>query len=613
MTTTTIAAITTALVLFTNPKTPDASTVQTVQDTSQVAETFDRTDSVNDIQPVNPTHTEVATDKKEQQQTKPRPVSTPTVEESQSSLTGKNNDFEPRAVNRLTSGTPTQFNVQKDESIPLPELSSAQLKSLKRQLSKYVKTDGLTRGKSTLLTVEYDDEILKVNHHELSGQLFAKYAKLLAEYEIGPGPDRRVVLDKRYIMVGDFTEDGFEGSALGRAMEIKFKENQRFTLINGLDTIPKIGTIMTANRLDEPKRKGETILKNPDSINKAGGKLSASEPLFINLPSTLDSPKNQDRYQSILNRLDQGGNDQNTVRLKSSDLRKLKRQLYKMLISDEFISSRNDNVRFRLTPSAFEVNTQNMSAGQQIRYVEFLIEYGIFEKDGHSILMNPDFILVGKFSKGEFTGSVLGTLNSERLSGGFFDEEFANNVPLQNSSSNTDSNEPSQSKTNSFVPIKVEVRTPKRDGTKNMKQFDVVPNQSFDPNLTDESIVINDSIDQAKFGTLHTELYALLLKNKDIKNDQAKGSVHFSASTLKLRGRSRSLKSLPEYTALFKKYGIGLRQDRRLLFAPKFLLLIDKEAEKRNRVWYYAKEPSEFMIYAGNSLDEMEKLTLKNN
>ena len=105
----------------------------------------------------------------------------------------------------------------------------------------------------------------------------------------------------------------------------------------------------------------------------------------------------------------------------------------------------------------------------------------------------------------------------------------------------------------------------------------------------------------------------MLLKNKDIKNDRVKGSVRFSASTLKLLGKNRSLQPLSEYTTLFEKYGIGLREDRRLLFAPKFLLLIDKEAEKRNRVWYYAKEPTEFMIYAGEDLDDMEKLTLKNN
>ncbi len=331
------------------------------------------------------------------------------------------------SVNIMNAGERTSFHPVGDNTAV--SLSSSELKKLKSQLSKFIKQDQLKRTHGGLITIKYTTEGLYINHRELSGAMLKRYTDLLREFNILPGPNRRIVIDKKYVMVGDFTEDGFEGSALGKAMEIRFKEStgEVASLLHSVFKLrPGLIKQMEIIPLDEPDRLGGLFTQPLSSPQKHKALNSVINNDNILTDSTSDNDGHQTQVK-ISNRsiitLNKGRRNLH-AHLNRKKLKSLKKDLYKVLVSHELIQKKGQDVRIVEKNGSLHINEQIPEENILLNIERLLMKYRITFKPQTKLLMNSNFLVVGKFMDGDFSGAVSGSISSTDLSKGFFSNDF---------------------------------------------------------------------------------------------------------------------------------------------------------------------------------------------
>lgn len=339
-----------------------------------------------------------------------------------------------------TPGKPVASN--EEENIPLGKL--------KRTLIRELYNDQITGSKKPFMTViEFRGTDVTINFKPLSNEHRGKYESILRKHAVTPGPNKRIVVDADFIMVGDFTQSGFRGSAKGKRMRISFADSTVF--FDDMHKNPEDGI------------KGRITYKPSgnykESILVLGGSsapLAGSSPLFpkddrkggimIYTEGKIQDAKINSRSARLLTTegSDESIFDNNThiignavtmtntetdsppVELDSHNINKLKRDLYRYLVEDDQVQSNKADVNMVIGTGPFSVNDNNsFSTAMEARYKALFGSYGVQLRPKLKILMSTDFIFVGEFGEDNFNGSVQGALVKEKITGSIFEKELS--------------------------------------------------------------------------------------------------------------------------------------------------------------------------------------------
>lgn len=300
-----------------------------------------------------------------------------------------------------------------------PKLTRNELRILKRQLLRLLREDNIDQsGISDFSTLWYTADFLKLNNTELKGEMYSRYATVIKSFHIRPAPERRIVINNDFIQVGDYTDKGFDGQALGKHMEIYFIDDP-----NGKKGL-----------FSKESDTGKSIMEdaNDDTILKTMGEFKQSEVNLSKVDRILKSqgdapPKDGNRFYdsgkeaiSIYTKETQS----TLIELNGEQLRSLKKELYRELQKDDLIESRREDVRLLFDNSNIVVNDNKLTQQLTFKYQGFLSKYGIQSAEMRKILMCSDFIVVGDFIKGNFQGSLQGSLNSQDIKESVFKQDF---------------------------------------------------------------------------------------------------------------------------------------------------------------------------------------------
>ncbi|OEK00490.1 hypothetical protein BFP97_02730 [Roseivirga sp. 4D4] len=300
-----------------------------------------------------------------------------------------------------------------------PKLTRTELRILKRQLLKLLREDNIDQsGISDFSTLWFTADFLKLNNTELKGEMYSRYATVIKSFHIKPAPERRVVINNDFIQVGDYTDKGFDGQALGKHMEIYFIDDPKGK--KGL--------------FSEDSNTGKSIMEDADddTILKTNGEFKKSEVNLSKVDRILKSqgdapPKDGNRFYdsgkeaiSIYTK----ETERTLIELNGEQLRSLKKELYRELQKDDLIESRRDDVRLLFDEDDILVNDIKLTGQMTFKYKGFLGKYGIESAEMRKVLMCLDFIVVGDFIKGNFQGSLQGSLNSQDIRESIFKQDF---------------------------------------------------------------------------------------------------------------------------------------------------------------------------------------------
>lgn len=426
MTTTAITLITSAVIYFSSPNTPPETSSPELEAPTIPIEIVDSIKTTPKIQ-IKSVQLDTIKEEPVEIQTVTTIALSPAIEESIEPV-------EKVAIKQVTSisptskgpkhssDKPTRFWSQNKEKIVTDnsvKLSTSQLRRLKRQLLSLLKKDNINRsGIASFSTLRYTTEYLQLDDTKLKGDMFTKYITVLKSFGITPGPDRRVVVNNDFIQVGDYTDDGFDGQALGKNMDIYFIEGEEK---NGLFSKgSETKSFLNRDRADD------TILKTEGKLKDSRINLSKVDRL---LNSQSDSePKDGNRFYDSGNQaisIYKKETEDIYVELNGKQIRSLKKELYRELQRDKLIKNRKADVRLLFSDNDIVVNGQVLAETLTFRYQRILNQYGVKAAKNRKILMSTDFIVVGDFVNGEFYGSLQGSLNSEDLSESVFEQDFA--------------------------------------------------------------------------------------------------------------------------------------------------------------------------------------------
>ena len=346
-----------------------------------------------------------------------------------------NSTADVNVMNRYRGDAPQEWSTttlppQGPEVYEKVQLSNAQLRSLKRKITQYMKDDLLYEKDAMFNTFEYTSNKVVANGELLTGEVQSKYTVLMSDYGIKPAPFKKVVFSPKFIQVGDFYEEGFSGMALGKKMEIYFIDKNAVEVKSLFKDSEKPG------KLDGLiiKDLAEDQAKPDDIFMKAEGKTKDSEvnlSLLNRLLGRKNDKKDQEEFQGVFNTGDRAISfyDADTklehINLSSKRLIDFKKRLYTLLIDEGLVQKRNSPVRLQLEPKAYELNnTVKLSDSTNFKINRLLKEYNIPQQKDLKVLMNKDFILVGRFVKRGFFGSVNGQIDSSNVKNTLFEEDL---------------------------------------------------------------------------------------------------------------------------------------------------------------------------------------------
>lgn len=82
---------------------------------------------------------------------------------------------------------------------------------LKLELSAQLLKDGLITDKNSNYNITYSSNAMAINKQTISNQLLPYYKALFSQYQISPGPNRKIMVTPKKIRIGDEEAHGFEG------------------------------------------------------------------------------------------------------------------------------------------------------------------------------------------------------------------------------------------------------------------------------------------------------------------------------------------------------------------------------------------------------------------
>ncbi len=312
------------------------------------------------------------------------------------------------------------FEVTPEEEVEISaqvRLSPSELRSLKRQLLKLLKEDNIDEsGIASFSALWYTADYLQLNDIKLEGEMLRRYKTVLDKFSITPGPDRRVVVNNDFIQVGDFTDKGFDGQAIGKKMEIYFIEGDEKGLFSK-EASKKPGIFEESD--------DDVILKTMGEFKHAKVNLSKVDRILSDRSTS--PPKDGNRFydsgKEALSIYTKRTEDI-FVELNGKQLRSLKKELYKELMRHQLINNRKEDVRFLFEADDILVNGTKLTEQMTFSYQRLLETYGIKAAESRKILMCTDFIVIGDFKVDNFSGSLLGSLNSQDIRKSIFRQDF---------------------------------------------------------------------------------------------------------------------------------------------------------------------------------------------
>lgn len=430
MTTTAITLVTSVVIYFSTLSTPDELVGPEIQVPPPIIEEMDSIDAEPNIQFER---VQIDTIKEEAVEVKttttialtPKEADT-TVSEDKGLTVKKVTSISPAPISRANRNERPQTNryfatdTKAIEPIVVQlKLTTSELRRLKRQLLSLLKQDNIKEsGFADFSTLWYTQDHLQLNKIKLEGEMFTRYASVLKSFSIAPGPNRRVVVNNDFIQVGDFTEKGFDGQALGKKMEIYFIEGDED---NGL--FSKAKALKKSLAIED--KDDDTILKTMGEFKHKEVNLSRVDRLLSSQGNA--SPKDGNRFYdsgkealSIYTKRTEGV----YVELNGKQLKSLKKDLYRELLRDQLIDSRKQDVRFLFESDDILVNGMKLTEQMTFSYQRLLETYGIKAAESRKILMCTDFIVIGDFKIDNFSGSLLGSLNSQDIRKSIFRQDF---------------------------------------------------------------------------------------------------------------------------------------------------------------------------------------------
>lgn len=448
MTTTTIAIITSAVIYFSSPKadpqlqgqelsepatTEQAPTgpVTSIQDSLQQTDKLPAPDTSSKKLP---TGTVEETEQVASKAPSPRmkQTATPAAGPKPTVIDGNqaNRTVPPTLLTVPTpvaSTTPAVVNSNTRESLQpvaatkTPRLNELKLKRLKRTLQRELISDYLIQTKRSFMVLQFKEGEIFVNDQRLDYAEYTKYSELLNKFRVDPGPEKRVVIDSKFIMVGDFTDQGFKGASQGKAMNIKFYDNgvmEMNDIFSGADTTQSGSTLF---RVPKGKaERGDIYLKTEGRVKDAEANISLLDRMMSNQTNETLFGSDYKQVQNFKNAatIFEKGLEETTIELSTEQIKSFKKELYKNLIQDAQVSNKSEPVVMLLDNGPFKVNNKSPLEGEtNSRYQRLLQKYDLSPDTFRRVIMNKDFIMIGDFEDGRFIGTIQGTLNSEAVRG----------------------------------------------------------------------------------------------------------------------------------------------------------------------------------------------------
>ena len=375
------------------------------------------------------------------------PTSEPTARKSSVDLIDTLNPSDPGMGSHLNTSIPrsttgTRANNSSPSLSPAdlanstPDLTEEEaadpvverLGNLKRQLSKRLYLGNIIPSKKPqLVTVlTYENDTIKVNFKALNPYENDAFIKILNNHGVTPGPNKRVVFNKDFIMVGDFTDTGFIGQARGKKMKIDFDNKTVF--FDGINDHPERGLrgSITFGESDLIGSEGHPMLQTEAGEEEAKSLFEQAKVFKSPDPENglIQGESYQFEQAVTMYRL---GFDLEPVNLSNAQIKALKRALYQYLVEDAQITDKKALVALNMGETPFQVNDNSLFSGLLTdKYLALLQEYGIAPREKMKILMSPDFIMIGQFMNAQFVGTVQGRLNRNELKGTLLEKELAN-------------------------------------------------------------------------------------------------------------------------------------------------------------------------------------------
>lgn len=265
----------------------------------------------------------------------------------------------------------------------VPELSGIEMRKYRSTLLKNLYKDGLILSKKDYVQLRLLENEIILNDKKLNDDQFLKYRKITSR--IGYGPEREIRINTEYILLGDFTEEGFIGSGRGRFEEQLIEKegvsiltqpmNDEIKLNFEIDDIPDILDLDTKKKLEKQRNDEKELDKF--SVQKSA----------IYVPSKA--------IKSLF-----------AVNLKSKNASILHQQLYDLLLRDEMIENRESLVVIEISEANIYINGIEQSPTLSSEYYKLIKEYKISPHPNRQIRLSEFIIKVGDFQNGKFKGSI---------------------------------------------------------------------------------------------------------------------------------------------------------------------------------------------------------------
>lgn len=239
-----------------------------------------------------------------------------------------------------------------------PILSGPKMKKIRKFLYENLVGDGIISSKSISVEMLLPGNKIIVNGTELSFELYKKYATLTQE--VKSGPNRKIKMDKKYVIIGDFNLDGFYGAGIGSFNDallekgFKDKNSKSFKRKSLFDS------------------EYDSLLEFAKGIRTP---LDGKSPLFgINL-----NYENAEYLHGLL-----------------------KAQLQK----DNFMNEDNKFALIQHQKEQLIINGNILEGDQKVKYSEIIASFNIKPKKFREILLSDKIICAGDNTSGEFTGTI---------------------------------------------------------------------------------------------------------------------------------------------------------------------------------------------------------------
>ncbi len=252
----------------------------------------------------------------------------------------------------------------KTEPTPLSDISSFQLKKLRRTLYRNLVSDGIISNKHVLVEMELLGDKILVNNQPIPAKFLIKYQDLTSI--VGVGPVRKIKMNTDFVLAGDFTEEGFKGHGFGRFSEKFIDLNPSF-----FESISLTEALSLKDDLLDEESKALNSFANDllDKTPEDGGRKRLFAP-----------------------------------NLKGKNPEDLHRKLTILLEEDGFINYSDLFGIIQLPKNSIRINGKELQGEQFKKYKKLIDEYGIKHGRNRMIMISEHHLRVGNYYYGTFSG-----------------------------------------------------------------------------------------------------------------------------------------------------------------------------------------------------------------